>query len=156
LFLWFAEKAKTPGNPFSQKGDELKSTNEAARNIRLILGAAEEADYAESVLLARPVGNSGPIVAMPVTAQWLIGRIGRLGGQYSIVAQVDRVLKAGEEFPTLRLTHDVAATPLEIDTMREIVGNFVEPAEALGVKISESDASVSGPALWLEPIAIYR
>lgn len=156
LYLWFAEKAKTPGTPFSQRGDQLKGTKEAERNIRAVLGAAEEAEFSETVFLAHPVGDDGPAVAMPVTAEWLIGRVGRLGGEYSIVAQVDRVLQAGDEFPTLRLTNDVAATPLEIDVMKRVVSNFVEPAEALGVPISESDASILGPALWLEPIAIYR
>lgn len=41
LFLWFADKAKSQGHLFSQKGDELKETKEAERNLRLLFGQAD-------------------------------------------------------------------------------------------------------------------
>jgi hypothetical protein len=156
LYLWFSEKAKAQGNPFSQKGEELKSTKDAERNMKMLLGDNDEGGAGETVFIARPVGDTGPAVAMPISAEWLIGKIGRLGGEYTVVAQVDQVLTQGEELPTLRLTHDVAATPLEIKTLRESVKNFVEPAQAMGLQVSVADASITGPALWLNPIAIFR
>jgi hypothetical protein len=156
LFLWFSDKAKTQGHVFSQKGDELKATKDSERNIKMLLGDNDEGGADVSVFLATPVGEPGPAVAMPISDEWLIGKIGRLGGEYSIVAQVDQVLGSGEELPTLRLTHDVSATPLEISTLKEAVSHFKQPAKTMGLEVSTSDASITGPALWLDPIAIFR
>jgi hypothetical protein len=154
LFLWFAEKAKAQGNPFSQKGEELASTKEAERTFRTLLGGEDSAG--EVVFLARPIGPAGPIVAMPISPAWLIGRIGRLGGEYTVVAQVDQIVESGRELATMRLTQDVAATPIELNVLKTSVAGLVEPAQAMGVEISDSDASITGPALWLDPIAIYK
>ncbi|QOT22522.1 hypothetical protein [Paenarthrobacter sp. YJN-D] len=156
LYLWFSDKAKAQGNIFSQKGDDLKSTKDAERNIKMLLGDNDDGGLGETVFIARPVGEAGPVVAMPVSSEWLIGKMGRLGGEYTVVAQVDQILAQGEELPTMRLTHDAAATPMEINTLRESVNNFIEPAKAMGVQVSASDASITGPALWLNPIAIFR
>ena len=155
LFLWFADKAKSQGHVFSQKGDELKGTKDAERNIRMLLGDADAEDE-QVIVLARPNGGEGPIVAMPVKTNWLVGKFGQFGGEYTVVAQVDRIIGDGQELPALRLTQDVAATPLEIGVLKEAIREFVEPAKEMGVVVTEADATISGPGLWLEPIAIYR
>lgn len=155
LYLWFADKAKGQGHMFSQKGEELKSTKDAERIIRMLLGDAADEDD-QVVILATPKGDAGPKVAMPIKTKWLIGKFGQFGGEYSVVAQVDRILNEGEKMPALRLTHDVAATQLEIDTLVESIQGFKEPAKAMSMVITDDDAAISGPALWLEPIAIYR
>jgi hypothetical protein len=155
LYLWFVDKAKSQGHLFSQKGDELKSTKEAERNLRMLLGDPDE-DSEQVVVLARPNGDHGPTVAMPIKTKWLIGKFGQLGGEYTVVAQVDQIVGPDQELPALRLTQDVAATPLEITTLKEAIAEFAAPAKALGVAISDSEASIKGPALWLEPIAIFR
>lgn len=155
LFLWFADKAKEQGHMFSQKGDELKETKNAERIVKMMLGDAPEGED-QVVVLAMPNGDLGPKVAMPIKTKWLIGKFGQFGGEYSVVAQVDRILDEGDELPALRLTHDVAATNQEIKTLKESIENFKDPAKAMGVTITDEDAVISGPALWLEPIAIYR
>ena len=155
LYLWFADKAKSQGHLFSQSGAELKETKEAERNIRMLLGEQDD-DNEQVVVLAKPLGDAGPQVAMPVKKKWLIGTLGQLGGEYTVVAQVDRIIGPSEEFLALRLTQDVAPTPLEISTLKTALSNFVEPANAVGVALSDSEATISGPAVWLEPIAIFR
>lgn len=152
LFLWFAEKAKEQGHFFSQKGEELKSTKEGERNIRILL----EGNADQVVVLAKPLGADGPKVGMSVRQEWLIGSLGRLGGEYTVIAQVDRLVSQDEEFPAVRLTEDVAATPMEVTLMKEALDNFVGPAKELGVTITDNEATIAGPALWLEPIAIFR
>lgn len=156
LFLWFADKAKTQGHVFSQKGEELKGTKDSERNIKMFLGDNEEGGVDEVIFIAQPIGEPGPAVALPISAKWLVGKVGQLGGEYTIVAQVEQVLGPNEELPTLRLTHDVTATPLEIETLKASVQHFVEPAKAMGIDVSTADASIIGPALWLNPVAIYR
>jgi hypothetical protein len=155
LYLWFADKAKSQGHMFSQSGPELKETKEAERVVKMILGDVAD-DEDQVILLATPNGEPGPTVALPVKTKWLIGRFGQFGGEYSVVAQVDRIVNEGEELPALRLTHDVAATPLEIATLKEAVDGFQESAKGMDMPISEDAAVIKGPALWLEPIAIYR
>lgn len=155
LFLWFADKAKSQGHLFSQKGEELKETKEAERNIRMMLGDTD-AENEQVVVLGRPNGEAGPLVAMPIKTKWLVGTFGQFGGEYTVVAQVDRVVEAGDELPALRLAKEVPATPLEIQTLKEGLVHFVEPAEQMGLKLTESEATIQGPALWLEPLAIYR
>ena len=154
-FLWFAEKAKSQGHFFSQKGDELKGTKDAERNIRMFLG--DQGDEEEEIIvLATPLGNAGPRVAMSIKKKWVISNLGRFGGEYSVVAQVDRLIDAGEELPALRFFHDVAPTPMEIKALKEGLAEFVAPAAAMGLVVSENEATIDGPGLWLDPIAIYR
>jgi hypothetical protein len=156
LFLWFADKAKSQGHFFSQKGDELKATKDAERIISMILAQdTDDPDDEEIVVLATPLGDAGPRVAMPIKKRWVIGNLGRFGGEYSVVAQVDRLVQADDELPALRLTHDVAPTPLEIETLKTALSEFKGSAEEFGLDLAES-ATVKGPALWLEPIAIFR
>lgn len=154
LFLWFADQAATKGSMFEQKGPELQQTKNSARIMRQVLGGEDSSENA--LLVAAPVGDDGPLVAMTVDPQWLIGRLGEVGGRYTIVAQVEQILDPGEEIPALRLTRDVSPTPLELSTLKEVVSNFVEPAKELGVEISESASAVVGPALVVKPVAIYR
>lgn len=155
LFLWFADKAKSQGHLFSQKGEQLKETKEAERNVRLLLGDPDD-DEEQVVVLAEPIGEPGPRIAMPIRTKWLAGPLGKLGGEYTVVGQVHRILGKDDELPALRLAHDVSATPLEIETLRSAISVFVEPAKEMGVVISDDEAVISGPALWIEPIAIYR
>lgn len=154
LFFWFATQARVQGSVFGQKGAELQETKNAERTMRTLIGGDDSEN--EVLIAAFPVGDAGPTVAMPVRREWLIGRLGELGGEYTVIAQVDQVLLAGDEIPAVRLTKEVAPTPLEISTLKEVVGGFTEAAAGLGMEIAESDASITGPALLLTPIAIYK
>jgi hypothetical protein len=155
LYLWFAEQAAKDGNLFSQSGEQRKNTNASARNIRQILGGMS-GDDDEIPLLAVPDGATGPVVLLSVSQRWLIGRMGQLGGKFGVVGQVVQVIESGDEYPVIRLTKDVSPTPLEIRTLKEAVGHFVEPAKAMGVEVEAGESVVKGPVLVINPIAIYR
>lgn len=153
-YMWFVSQAQTPGTLFAQKGEELKATNASAKVIRTMLGGTDQPD--QVVLLATPVGESGPPVAMTVRLEWLIGSLGQLGGEFTVVGQVDRLLAEGESVPSLRLVPTSPPFQLELETIENVVSNFVEPSKALGFEITASDAVIAGPCLWLTPIAIYK
>jgi hypothetical protein len=155
LYLWFASKAKEQGHIFSQKGEELKESKEAERTIKMMLGDAAEGDD-QLVVVAVPNGDAGPRVAMPVKTRWLIGSFAQFGGEYTVVAQVDRIIGEREELPALRLTNDVVATTLEVNTLKEALSHFKDPSASMGITITPDEAVIAGPALWLEPIAIFR
>jgi len=152
LYLWFAEQATRDGNMFSQKGEERKTTVASAKNVRQLLGDADD----EVPLLAVPLGDDGPSVLLSVSHKWLIGRLGQLGGTFGIVGQVVQIVEEGEEYPVPRLTKDVVPTPVEIDTLKTAVEPFVEPAKALGIDVEASESVINGPVLVINPIAIYR
>jgi hypothetical protein len=154
-YLWFAERAKAQGHPMSQKGEELKSTKEGERTVRMLLGNAVDEDD-QLIAFAIPDGEPGPNVVMLLSRRWIVGQVGNLSGRYTAVAQVDRIAQAGDELPTLRLIRDVPPTALELDTLREMVGNFIEPAKTVGVELTENESTVTGPAVWLTPVAIFR
>jgi hypothetical protein len=153
MFNWFAKQARTQGSIFAQKGEDLKGTKEAERVFRALAG---EDENLESVVLAEPAGGEGPPIAMQLADRWMIGELGHLSGEYTIVGQVDQVLEDGEEYPTLRIMHAAPVTIVELDVLREVVDNFSEPAKEFGLSITPADATITGPAIWLTPIAIYR
>jgi len=153
MFSWYAKQARTQGSLFALKGDELKEVKESERVYRALAGDDEDL---ESVVLAKPSGDEGPPVAMQLADRWMIGELGHLSGEYTVVGQVDQVLKDGEQYPTLRIMHAAPVTVVELEALREILGNFVEPAKQFGLSISPEDVTVSGPAIWLTPIAIFR
>ncbi|TQL70081.1 hypothetical protein FB381_4007 [Nocardioides albertanoniae] len=152
LYRWYADKAKSQGHPMSLKGEELKAVKEGERGFDALF----EGNGDQVVLIATPLGEAGPKVAMPIDPQWLIGSLGSLGGEYTIVAQVDRLIAEGDEYPTIRLMQDVAPTPIEVQVMKEALGNFVVPSKELGIELSDNEATIPGPAVWLDPIAIFR
>jgi len=151
LFYWFADQAMDQNSMFAQKGDQLKETKTSVKNMRTIFSGSDE-------ILGRltPRGDEGPAVITNLRPEWMISALGRLEGTYTVIAQVEQVLEEDDSWPTVRLTTDVPVTPLEKSTFASAVANFVEPAKALGIEISEADAAVQGPALLLRPVAIFR
>jgi hypothetical protein len=76
--------------------------------------------------------------------------------QYVVVGQVEHVLAEGQELPALRIMRTAPATPREVSMLKEFVPHFTAPAKEFGLEVSESDAGIKGPALWLNPIAVFR
>lgn len=155
LFLWFVEQAGRNNTPFTTKGEELKALRKQASIVRATMGMQNDEED-EIPLLAQPEGEEGPQVVLPIYPQWMIGKLGQLGGKFGIVAQVTHVVPISEEYPILRLTKEITPTPLEIDTLKEVVSGLVEPSKNLGISVNPEESVVKGPALILEPIAIYR
>lgn len=155
LFLWFADQAAKPGTAFSQKGEEAKATKQGAQMMRTLMGIDNGVED-EIPLVAVPLGDEGPQVILGISPKWMIGKLGQLGGDFGIVAQVARVIPRDEEYPILRLTKDVTPTPMEIDTLKTVVSGYIAPAKELGVEVDPEESVVKGPALVLNPIAIYR
>lgn len=153
-YLWFADQAVKPDSPFAQSKEKNKEIKQSAKMIKALMGITAEDD--EIPLLAIPQGDDGPQVVLSISRRWLIGKLGQLGGNFEIIGQVTRVIPHGEEFPILRLTKDIVPAPLEIDTLKIAVGEFVEPAKQIGVNVGPEESTVKGPALILDPIAIYR
>jgi hypothetical protein len=152
LFYWFAGKAKSQGTFFSQKGAELQSTKDTERQMReMFSGQAEQV-----TVNVVPNGDSGPEMLAILADKWMVTRIGRLSGEYTVIGQVEQVVKAGDEWPVLRLTQDAPVTPRELETMKAVVAAYPEAAKGLGIQLSGDEATLTGPGLVITPIAIFR
>jgi hypothetical protein len=151
LYKWYAGMAETKGNVFSQPKEKMPEIRQARNVMNQMMG-----DSDETMVAAVPEGMSGPPVAMNMKEIWRIGPIGRLEGIYTVVAQVEQVLGAEDEWPAIRMLTDAPITPLELSTLKSVVGNFEDSSKAMGVQVSADDASVKGPALVLSPIAVFR
>lgn len=82
--------------------------------------------------------------------------LGRLDGEYTVIGQVEQVVGEGDEWPVMRLTQDAPVTPLELTTMKNAIKEFAQGGEDLGLHASSVEATLTGPALVLTPIAIFR
>ncbi|MFJ1461552.1 hypothetical protein [Nocardia sp. N2S4-5] len=170
MFLWYSEELEK-GNPLFIEGaaqaaeEAARATGEAVQTIsteetmhsasyvRSLLGGNERSTF---TVLADPVGEPGPAVGMELNDRWLVGSTSSLGGSYTIVGQVHRVLTPDEWMQTLRLVNEGPTTELERTAMQEAISHFIEPAAGFGMTVRPDDGEIHGPALWLEPIAIFR
>ncbi|WP_415977027.1 hypothetical protein [Rhodococcus sp. 077-4] len=152
LYFWYAEQAKIQGTPFSLKGEELKTTKETERIFKTFLG-----DDQNGVLtVIHPIEGSGPPIYGLIDTTFLIGNLGDLYGEFTVLAQAEHSIPADESLPALRLTRQAPPTKMEMDTLKLAVTNFSESAQSFGLDWGENEAELLGPALSVKPIAIYR
>ncbi|MBF6395636.1 hypothetical protein IU438_07515 [Nocardia cyriacigeorgica] len=153
MFLWYSGQVASRNPLFGElSDDDIGQLGQTADMVRFLLGGERNAFS----VLAEPRGNRGPAVGMELDERWIIGGTRSLGGIYTIVGQVHRVLASDEWMQTLRLIDEGVATTLEREIMREAISNFIEPAKAFDMTVRRDDGEIHGPALWLEPIAIFR
>ncbi|MEU1981665.1 hypothetical protein [Nocardia sp. NPDC019395] len=154
IFLWYSGQVANRNTLFGEMSDgDIEQTGQIANMVRFLLGGEERNAFS---VLAEPTGSPGPAVGMELDDRWIIGGTRSLGGVYTIVGQVHRVLAPDEWMQTLRLINEGVATTLEKEIMREAISNFIEPATTFDMTVRREDGEIHGPALWLEPIAIFR
>jgi hypothetical protein len=153
-YLSFAASAETPGSFFQQKGEELKETKATARIFHTMLGGRDAPKHLPTYMA--PNGIIEPLVVARLDEQYLLDPKEEMGGTYRVIGQVDRLLEEGEEYSAIRVIRDVPPTPMEIATVSEALGTFIEPALELGITLSAADLSFPAPAVMLRPIAVYR
>jgi len=148
-FLWFANEVKKK-NPLFKDAD-MSGTAKGAEIIRALVGTRDEINATLT-----PTGDAGPAVALTFLNEWLVESVGRWKGTYSVVGQVEEVLREGESWQTVRFIEDAPLTPLEKTTLEEAVEPFRAALANLGVDLDVSPTELSGPALIVRPIAMYR
>lgn len=77
-------------------------------------------------------------------------------GTFTVVAQVDALLRPGQKESVIRVIRDVPPTPKEIETITEAMTNFIGPSKELGVEMLAEDLTFTHPTVVMRPIAIYR
>ena len=153
-YINFAEQADTPGSVFQQKGQELQETKKIARMMLVWLGG-KGAPQHFPVYMA-PYEQTEPKIVARLDEEYMLSPKEGIDGLYQVIAQVDEILREGDEVSAIRVIRDVPPTTMEVTTISEALANFVEPAQELGVVIEPEDISVPYPAVLVRPIAVYR
>ena len=150
LYLWWLDEVRNE-NPLLSKGVKLEDQILPERTIRFLLGKRDEVNATVAV-----DGSDGPTIALSFSNEWVIEPVGRWNGTFTIIAQVEEVLAAGETWQTMRITENSPLTPLEQTTLKTAVEAFRPALKGLGIDLDETPTQISGPAVILHPIAMYR
>lgn len=153
-YINFAEQAETPGSVFQQKGQDLVETKRVARMMQVWLGGKGAPQHIP-VYMA-PYEQSTPRIVARLDEEYMLSPKEGIDGKYRVIAQVDQILKEGDEVSAIRVIRDVPPTALEITTISEALAHFFEPAKTLGVDIEPDDVSLPYPAVLVRPIAVFR
>lgn len=149
-YLWFANEVRQ-GNPIFKdlKVQDMKQPEQIMKFLR--------GKRAETNALFMPRGDSGPKVAASFREDWIIEPVGRWNGTFTLVAQVEEVLREGSAWQSVRIVEDAPLTPMEEKTVKEAVapllGSF---KDGFGIDIDDESIAIGGPALILRPIAMFR
>lgn len=106
-----------------------------------------------------PGGVDSPRIVARLDEKFVIGGLDWAEGTFTVVAQVDALLRPGQEESVIRVIRDVPPTPKEVETITEAMSHFVEPSKEsaqLGVEMLPSDLTFSHPTVVVRPIAIYK
>lgn len=152
MYSDYAKNSKVPGHPWYVKGEGAKKITQAAENMKHIFGAEGEMRIPARMALPDDVGD----IAFILGEEKLLGSPAPLEGKYTVVGQVAEILSEGDWSPTLRLMPKAPKSKFERETVTEMLGNFESASETFGVNGAESMGEFKGPALILEPIAIFR
>jgi hypothetical protein len=153
-FISFAQQAERADSLFHQTGAELAETRKNARIMREFLGGKDAPQHLP-VYMAPFEVDEPKIIARLDEGKMLSPKEG-IDGLYKVIAQVDEILREGDEISAIRVVRDVPPTPVEITTTAKALSNFIAPASALGVALTEADISLPYPAVLVRPIAVYR
>lgn len=153
-YINFAEQAATPGSVFQQKGEQLNETKKIARMMQTWLGGKDAPGHYPVYM--SPYETDLPRIIARLDETYMLSPKDGINGVYKIIAQVEEILRDGDELSAIRILRDVPPTLMEVETISEALRNFIEPAKELKVEITEEDISVPSPAIVVRPIAVFR
>lgn len=152
MYADYAKHSKTPGHPWYVKGESAKKITQAAEVMKYIFGAEGEMRIPARIDLSEGTGD----IAFILAEETLLGSPAPLEGKYTVVGQVAEILEVGDWSPTLRLMPKAPKNEFERKTVTSMLDGFEEASEKFGVSNVKSMGEFTGPALILEPIAIFR
>lgn len=152
MYADYVKNSKIPGHPWYVKGDSAKKITQAAENMKHIFGAEGEMRIPARMDFPEEVGD----IAFILGEEKLLGSPAPLEGEYTVVGQVAEILKPGAWSPTLRLMPKAPKNEFERETVTEMLANFEDASGKFGISDVKSMGEFTGPALILEPIAIFR
>ncbi|WP_313680050.1 DUF6414 family protein [Corynebacterium stationis] len=152
MFADYVKNSKVPGHPWYVKGEAAKKNTQAAENMKHIFGAEGEMRIPARMDFTEEAGD----IAFILGEEKLLGSPAPLEGEYTVVGQVAEILEHEDWSPTLRLMPRAPKNQFERKTVTEMLNGFEEASAQFGVSDVGAMGEFTGPALILEPIAIFR
>lgn len=153
-YIAFANEVTNADSPFKQPAKNAAETKRIARMMANWMSG--KSDTKDLMVYLAPYGAEEPVVAARLRETFIVGGTQAIEGDYTVVAQVESLIGPDGAVPAIRVIRDVPPTSMETKTITEALANFITPAQALGVDISDKDINLQHPGVIVHPIAIYR
>lgn len=153
-FMSYVSAAGTPGSPFTAAPKEMQEAKKIAKAMEGWMSGRDGRRNLPVYLL--PGHQPTPRIVARLDEKYIIGGLDAVEGTFTIVAQVDSILKEEQEESVIRIIRDVPPTPKEVEVIIEAMSHFIEPSRQLGVEMSSSDMMFTHPTVLMRPIAIYK
>lgn len=153
-FTSFASAAGTPNSPFPANPKEVQEYKKTAKMMETWMSGRDGRRNIPVYLL--PAGAERPRIVARLDEKFIIGGLDAAEGTFTVVAQVDALLRPGQEESVIRIIRDVPPTPKEVETITEALTNFIGPSKELGVEMLAEDLTFTHPTVVMRPIAIYK
>jgi hypothetical protein len=134
---------------------------QVAAKLRPILAMWETlvgTGHGDSRLLLEPhtFEPQAPRLLMPVPKAHFEVGVEDVAGEVTVVAQVERVLDADDQYPAIRLLRGAPSSAFEAPALEKALPDLISGLGEIGVQMSEADIFMHGPALILRAICAYR
>lgn len=135
-----------------------KQAAAALRSILPLWGTLVGTGETDARLLLEPrtAESQVPRLLMPIPHLHLEVQLDDLLGEVTVLAQVERVLADGEDYPAVRMLRGAPSSQFERTALEESLPELIDGLSELGVPISSEDIFVPGPALILRAVCAYR
>lgn len=154
-YLSFVSGSTQPGSPF--KPATAAAAKENAKTARMMEGwITGKGGHKNLSVYLQPGLIAEPRILARLDERFMIGGLDAVEGEYTVIAQVDSVLREDEQVSIIRLLRDAPPTPIEIETVTEGVLKMADAAKEMGVELGEGDVTFSHPTVLVRPLAIYR
>lgn len=153
-FASFAASAGTPGSPFTATPKEIQEMKKTAKMMESWMAGRDGRRNLPVYLL--PDGQAHPRIVARLDEKFIVGGLDAVEGTFTIIAQVDSILRSSQQESVIRVIRDVPPTPKEVEVIIEAMSNFIEPSSELGVEMGLDDLMFTDPTMVVRPIAVYK
>jgi len=153
-YLSFVANASSTYSVFAMKPEEKKEAARSARMMESWLTAADGRKHLIVYFLPDDVAE--PRLMGRLDENYMIGGLDAVEGQYTVIAQVEALLRPADSESVIRVIRGSPPTPLELRTITEGMRHMIEPSRGLGVTLTDADLSFTYPTVVVRPIAVFR
>lgn len=153
-FIAFSNEAANPDSALKRPTAEVAGLKKTARMMSGWMRGKSESRM--QLVQIAPFGIQHPRIMAGLDEAFLIAGAQGIEGEFTVIGQVEALLKEDEDYLAIRVIRDSPPTALEANVVTEGMKNMIEPAKALGIEMTEDDFLFNSPTVILHPIAIFR
>ena len=155
MFNQYSKSTKIPGHPWFIKGDQAREISRTASYFSHVFGAEGEMSL-PAFVSDESNSTTQHKISFVLQEKYLLQQNSPIHGEYKVIGQVTEILSTNDWAPTLRLMPLAPKNEFERETVQKMLQSFEESSAKFGVSDVSQMGEFQGPALLIEPIAIYR